>query len=423
MISQGSAPSRTLPDSQAATESIPALPITSPSTSRLVSLDVFRGLVIVVMTFVNYLSPVKDIPAWAKHRPAELEGYTFVDVVFPAFLFMVGIAIPFALQRRLDRGDSLTMLLGKITLRCAGLLLLGVITANEHLYAADVAMLSKPLWFFLALSFGIAMCTPLPIKNQNLRVGIQGAAAIGLLVFLCLYRGKNEAGNITWLQHSYWGMLGMIGWAYLACCLCWLVYRDNSTALMGIMGFMLALFIGGKHGMLNWLEPIAGYINVGINFGTNAATVMMGVLVGNCLRNPATATKPWTRLTHIFIFGVGLYLAGCLMRPLHGINKSAHTDSYGLVTGGICCVVFAVVYLVVDILQARRGSGALVPIGQNALLAYLLPYLVANLCGVLGLNLYWANSGWAGAWNAAAMTVVLLALTWVLSRFQFRMRL
>src|SRR5262245_29114973 len=73
---------------------------------RFVSLDVFRGLVIAVMTFVNYLSPVKNIPAWAKHKPEALEGYTFVDVVFPAFLFMVGMAIPFALQRRLDRGDS-----------------------------------------------------------------------------------------------------------------------------------------------------------------------------------------------------------------------------------------------------------------------------------------------------------------------------
>src|SRR4051812_471591 len=63
----------------------PAAVDVSKTSSRLLSLDVYRGLVIVVMTFVNYLSPVKEIPAWAKHWPENLEGYTFVDVVFPAF--------------------------------------------------------------------------------------------------------------------------------------------------------------------------------------------------------------------------------------------------------------------------------------------------------------------------------------------------
>ncbi len=367
------------------------------------------------MTFVNYLSPVKNIPAWAKHKPEALEGYTFVDVVFPAFLFMVGIAIPFALHRRFERGDSVAMVVGKILLRSGGLLLLGVITANDHMYAAGVAPLSKGLWLFLTLLCAVLIWTPLPIENRKLRVAIQVLAAAGLVVLLCLFRGKDEAGNIVWLQHTYWGMLGMIGWAYLASSLCWLIFRDNSAALMGIMGLMLALFIGGRHGALDWLGPVLDFVNVGINFGTNAATVMMGVLVANCLRNPATAARPYGRLLFIVLFGVGLYIAGCLVRPLHGINKSAHTDAYALVTGGICCVIFGLVYWVVDIVQARRGTTFLVLIGQNALLAYLMPYM--------GLSCRWADSGWPGAWNAAAMTVVLLALTWGLSRLQIRMRL
>ena len=415
MIAQGSANRRTFPDSRLASESAPAEIASRPAPPRLVSLDVFRSLVIAAMTFVNYLSPVKNTPAWAKHRPPELEGYTFVDVVFPAFLFMVGIAIPFALQRRLERGDSLPTIVGKILLRTGGLLLLGVITANDHMYSPEVTGLSKSLWFFLTLLCAVAICTPLPMQNRKLRLAIQVLAAVGLVVLLCVYRGKDEAGNIVWLEHSYWGMLGMIGWAYLASSLCWLIFRDNSTALMGIMGLMLVLFIGGKHGALDWLGPVGNFVNVGINFGTNAATVMMGVLVANWLRDPATAARPYDRLVSIAAFGIGLYVAGCLLRPLHGINKSAHTDSYGLVTGGISCLVFAAVYFIVDILQKRRWSGFLVPIGQNALLAYLLPYM--------GLSFHWWNSGWLGAGNAAAMTVVLLALTWALSRLQIRMRL
>src|ERR1035437_8706494 len=73
---------------------------------RLASLDIYRGLVVVGMTLVNYLSPVQGVPAWSKHWPESLDGYTYVDVVFPAFLFIVGVAIPLALNRRLSRGAS-----------------------------------------------------------------------------------------------------------------------------------------------------------------------------------------------------------------------------------------------------------------------------------------------------------------------------
>jgi predicted acyltransferase len=108
---------------------------------------------------------------------------------------------------------------------------------------------------------------------------------------------------------------------------------------------------------------------------------------------------------------------------LHGINKSAHTDAYALVTGGICCGVFALVYWLVDILQVRRGSAWLTPLGQNALLAYLLPYLLANLFAIFGCSLYWSQTGWSGAACAAMLTIVILTLTWLLSRAQIWLRL
>ena len=121
--------------------------------------------------------------------------------------------------------------------------------------------------------------------------------------------------------------------------------------------------------------------------------------------------------------GIGFYLAGMLLRPLHGIHKSPHTESYVLVTGGICCVVFAAVYWLVDVLELRVGAGFLSSLGQNALLAYLLPYLVANLFHVFGQSVYWSEAGWAGAGCAAVLTFFILGLTWVLGRWQVRLRL
>ena len=87
--------------------------MTSPASSadivvnnRVLSIDVFRGITIFIMVFVNELSGVENIPAWMKHLPADVDGMTFVDLVFPAFLFIVGMSIPFAIQARTDKGDS-----------------------------------------------------------------------------------------------------------------------------------------------------------------------------------------------------------------------------------------------------------------------------------------------------------------------------
>ncbi len=401
-----------------------ATDVTATST-RVLSLDVFRGLVIVVMTFVNYLSPVKEIPAWAKHWPENLEGYTFVDVVFPAFLFIVGVAIPFALQRRLDRGDSIRSLITKIVLRSAALVFLGVLTVNAHDYAPE-AILPKPLWYFLTLVCAVAIWVNAPTNastsRRKLYLAARIAGIIGLAILLVIFRGHDDNNRVVWLQHEWWGMLGMIGYAYLVASLCWLWLRNNSVAIMGVIGLLIAWFIGDKHNVLSLIgAPIRDLWNIGFVFGTNAATVLMGVLAGNFLRDPSLT--PRDRARWMLLLGVGLYIAGTLIRPLHGINKSTHTDAYALVTGGISCALFALVYWLMDARHSITNMPVLAAFGQNALLAYILPDIVKNAFAIFGVSLYWSNAGVAGAWCAAGLTVLLLALLWFLTKLKIVMRL
>ena len=196
-------------------------------------------------------------------------------------------------------------------------------------------------------------------------------------------------------------------------------------ALMGMLGLLLALYIGDKHGALDWLGRVHNFVGVGAVLGSTAASVMIGVLVGNCFVGEGASLRPWARARFCLVFGVGLYLAGMLVRPLHGINKVAATDAYALVTGGICCLSFLVVYCVMDVMQLRRWAGPLVPVGQNALLAYILPGMVANFCAVLGLpGMLWQyGSGWAGVLNAGVLTVLIMALTWGAMRVGIQLKL
>ena len=406
---------------------MPASP--SGSLARLTSLDAFRGLVILTMTFVNYLAGVKAIPAWAKHLPEKQDGYTFVDVVFPGFLFIVGVAIPLALHRRMARGESLLSLLQRVLVRTASLLFVGVIMVNSSYFSADASGMSKSLWFLLAMLAVVVLWNIYPAdapkERKRLFLGLRIFAGLVLAGLLVVFRGKNSAGDVVWLQHSWWGILGLIGWAYLVCCTAYLVFRGSSIALMGVLGLLIALFIGDHHGVLDWLGPVHNFVGIGPVLGSTAAGVMIGVLVGNCFVGEAASLRPATRARFFLLFGLGLYAAGLLLRPLHGIHKNAATDAYTLVTGGVCCLSFFLVYVLMDIGNLRRWANPLVPVGQNALLAYILPGMLGNLFAVIGLpGLLWqCGSGWPGALNAGVLTFLVLVITWGATRIGIRLKL
>src|ERR1700728_1803667 len=108
---------------------------TAVSSSRVTSIDALRGFVMFMMIFVNDLAgaPEKIIPDWRAHssdRHKEGSGMTFVDLVFPAFLFIVGMSIPFALGSRLNKGEARWKIAGHIVARTLALLAIGILMVN-----------------------------------------------------------------------------------------------------------------------------------------------------------------------------------------------------------------------------------------------------------------------------------------------------
>src|ERR1700723_305853 len=75
--------------------------------ARVVSIDIFRGLTMLVMIFVNQLGEMKGLPWWTYHMPATANGMTYVDVVFPFFLFIVGMSMSLSIRRRLSEGGPI----------------------------------------------------------------------------------------------------------------------------------------------------------------------------------------------------------------------------------------------------------------------------------------------------------------------------
>src|SRR5581483_266873 len=163
----------------------PASPSVSP-IERIKSLDALRGLTILVMIFVNDLAGVQGAPAWMKHvSPHDADGMTFVDVVFPAFLFIVGTAIPFAIGKRLDQGEPLARVWRHILTRTLSLLIIGVFMVNEE-SISDQGVLPPALWSLLMYLGVILVWNALPREPGRKRTLMIGLRIIGVALLVAM---------------------------------------------------------------------------------------------------------------------------------------------------------------------------------------------------------------------------------------------
>ncbi len=389
-----------------------------PAAERLLSLDAFRGAVVLLMIWVNYIAEMPGIPHWLKHAGADADGFTLPDLVFPGCLFSVGAAIPLALRRQCGRVDA--ALLGKLLWRCAGLMLVGVVLANACRYDAAAAALPRALYFLL---FYLAMIL---LRRQSARraAPFYIGAALMLALLLSFRGGIDGEFDRVWLQHSWWGILGMIGWTYLCCSLIYLAARGDATALMAAFAGLIVLYMGGQAGSLDFLPaPLRAFVNVPELLGSTAANVLAGSIVGTLFLRQAhsTATPPHgRRIRFMACFAAGLVASGLLLRPYHHINKIHATESYTLVCGGVVLALFLLFYILIDVLKWRRWTLWLLPAGANALLAYILPDLWEQLAAVLRLpRLWWPYleaGGGAGLLNAAAVTAAMMVLVGLATR-------
>jgi len=157
---------------------------TTTQAPRIASIDVFRGLTMLIMIFVNDLDAVKGLPWWTYHAPGSVNAMTYVDMVFPAFLFILGMAIPIAIEQRLRKITSQMQLWKHVVSRSFSLLVLGLILANAS--AGDPARIHmKPyVWAIVAL-FGAVLFWMVLSEGGRAQSSCQNSSRYGLDVDGC----------------------------------------------------------------------------------------------------------------------------------------------------------------------------------------------------------------------------------------------
>jgi predicted acyltransferase len=423
---------------------------------RIASVDALRGLTILLMVFVNDLGP--KAPFWMLHiQPPNADGMTLADFVFPVFLFLVGVSIPLAFERAQAAGKSKAAQLGHVLTRTAGLLLMGVIELNS----AGDRTLGKPLWGLLAFTALILAWCDVPRQRgwkRDLLMSAKASGVAGLLLLLALYRStpgpaefpfRGVVEDWVWLRTGWWGILGLIGWAYLTVGLLVLLLGRRREWLMGALALLMAVHLAINHGGLfsrldgkAWLGAAAGplaalargidqvgrFVSLRDATGSLAAVTMAGCLLGTILRGEGALTSHRARLSWALTFAAGLLLAGCVTDTFEGINKIAATPTWCLWSAALACAVWALLYLLLDVAGLRGWSVLVRPAGANPLVAYFLHPIVLALVSLAGLGgtvlAYKAAAGpWLVVGGSLGMAALVCTAAGLLGRLGLRMRL
>jgi heparan-alpha-glucosaminide N-acetyltransferase len=365
---------------------------------RETSIDVVRGADVLLMLFVNEMAGVRGTPAFLLHVAPDADGMTLTDVVFPAFLFITGMAVPFALGGRLRRGD-VRGTWRHILVRSIALLVMGVLMVNAE-HAGSGGPLSPDLWSALmTVGAVLVWLAPAPEGAAGARRALRVAGVVLLVALVFLYRSRDASGLVQIRPH-WWGILGLIGWSYLVAASLYVLARDRPALLLGAVALLYCIYLAEEAGQARGLVALAPYLRLGRAVASHAAIAVSGTLLGVMLLRHRREDAPARTLVVSAVgYAAGLAAAGALLHTLHGlhrafwVSKVLATPSWGLLSSAITAAAWTAVFALTDLMGWRRWPRVLSIAGENALVCYLMaPFLLAlfalstPLLG--GVNLY-----------------------------------
>jgi predicted acyltransferase len=311
-------------------------------SARFGSIDVGRGFTIAGMLLVNAAGDFGHVYKQLAHAP--WDGFTFADLIFPSFVFLMGASIAFSLDSSRGGRTPRPALWGRILRRSLFLLLLGLLVNGYPSF--DFASLRIPgVLQRIALSYLVAASVFLAVPRAVTQLGVGAAFVIAYELLL-----RVGGGTGTWLT------------------------VDGNFA-----GAVDRLLLRG-HMLTPTFDP-EGVLAV----LPTAATALLGCVAGRWLRN---AKGPAPRILGLAAAGLLLLAGGLVLHPLIPINKSLWSASFVLVTGGLCSLMVATLHGVVDVAGIGRWATPFRWLGQNPIAIYVLSSLLTttSLAIVIGLG-------------------------------------
>ncbi len=356
------------------------------SSGRIVSIDIMRGLTLLLMLFVNDLN-MDVAPAWLGHMPADLDGMGLADWVFPGFLFIAGMSVPFAITKRISQGLTQPDNIKHIIYRTVSLLVIGILMLNTSRVDSELTGIGKNLWALLMYLAVFLVWNNYRNKDEKpFTVTGFRLAGVGLLLVLIFKFRSGQPENDGSLITGWWGILGLIGWGYLAAGLTFILCRNSIPLTASVAALFLGLNVLSTLGLTAFMDPVRPFLGVIVD-GNVPFIVISGMIAGLMVKKSAdTGYKPLIR--NLIIAGVLILAAGFFLRKWFILSKIQATPSWGLVCTGISFLVFTIIYITADVFKKTRWADFFRPAGENSLTTYLAPDILYQLIWMGGLPVF-----------------------------------
>ena len=385
---------------------------------RFKSIDIFRALTMLLMIFVNDLWTLTDIPEWLGHKAADVDGMGLADVVFPVFLFIVGLSIPWAIEARINRSESSIQVLKHIAERSVALLVMGVFMVNLENINASELPINKNYWqILMALAFFMIW------NNYKGKVlgrrppNVMKIAGLLILIFLAvIYRG-GSANDPQWMKPHWWGILGLIGWGYLINALLYLGLRHR------LVWMVLATLVFYLLNINEFISPFEFDLQIVVS-ASNHASVMTGMLVTIILINLRESGNMKYLIPSLVGLSLLLLIFGFVTRPFWGISKILATPSWTAICAGISTACFVFLHIISDRMKITRWADIIAPAGNSTLTCYLMPYFAYALIALAGLQLPGLFlAGIAGLIKSLLFSLLIILITGWLGRLKISLKI
>lgn len=377
---------------------------------RILSIDIMRGMTLILMLFVNDLY-TPGVPAWFVHTTMDVDGMGLADWVFPGFLFMVGMSIPYAMASRRKKGDEDRQLFKHIIVRTLSLLLIGVLIMNIGRLNAGLTGVDRNVWaicLYISVFF-VWNAYPIQKLNSRLHQGFRIMGIAGLCLLMIVFRA-GERESVTWLETGWWGILGLIGWGYFVAAVTYLFLGFNWKAVLLLWIAFIMLNMADQLGWMHGLDFLYPFLGVLIS-GNIPSIVVAGLMVGMLLHQSAGVAV--RKALIIAVLGVACILLGLFLRNWFIISKIRGTPSWAMICNGLSMMVYSVIYFLVDIKGKYKWAVLFNEAGRNSLTTYLAPDVIYFLCWGLGIPLFFYKQ------ETSALLAVSGSIIWAFAMIGF----
>jgi predicted acyltransferase len=376
------------------------------------------------MLWVNDFWTLNNIPKWLKHATSGENYLGFSDLIFPWFLFVMGMSIPFSFENRLKKSETDLDILKHIIFRTIALIILGLYHMNMEMYNHNSSLISKPYFVIMCTTafFMIWNKYPKPKSDDNIFLNILPTIGIVILLgSLFLYKGQNYNGLPIGFRIHWWGILGLIGWSYFIVASSYFIFRRS------ILGAIIAFFIcvginilsssGIAYNIFSWQSidwiPGSGGLQA-LTFGGVITSLILMKYKNNFMD------------IYFILFGMGVtsLIGGLYLKQYFIISKINGTPTWILISMSTALFFYMLIHWIVDVHGKIKWYKPIKIAGTATLSCYLIPYFYYSFKTILDIELpSFFITGVIGLLKSIIYSFIIIAIAGIMKRINIQLKI